>query len=439
MQNKLTLSFIGFALIPLFVILPWTIFYIQKDQTYSQAQDTARLIKAQVSMQVQERVRDLQSFALTETFWEDKKANLKMARSELETYSNALLATHPEYRLLLVVDQKGIVQVANTQDSEGNALDTSSLLGKSFDRSSWFQKAITVPEAFVETPKELGFIKEIYKIDHMQVMPVARAIRNGQGEMVGAWVIFTDASFLTDILTAVANSIHSPGNFSIYDGTGQALAQMQALKGEGDDDKAIETLQMEGLQWSIQTQLREIPFNAYMKIYFWPVLAAFALIILYAFIAARRLTIPLQRLVYAAEFMAKGPFGFGIAYGNREDEYGRLSRALTELQKIRFTTGKKQKTTIQSNNSAEYTSQRVEETVQLIHGLSAQANMLALNASMEAVKSHHLDEVAEKANELAQRTSYNSQELLKKLNDIKAVCDEIQNNRAEPEKEKKPV
>jgi hypothetical protein len=119
-----------------------------------------------------------------------------------------------------------------------------------------------------------------------------------------------------------------------------------------------------------------------------------------------------------------------LPYEGRKDEVGRMARALTQLQKMR---GQDQLSALdppQPANERESSSQKIDPAP-LVQGLSAHANQLALNATMKAVKSHHLDVVAEKANELAQRTSYNSQELLKKLNEIKMVCDDIQNQKPE--------
>jgi HAMP domain-containing protein len=430
MQKKLTLAFISFALIPLFLVLQWSLVYVHRDQIFNQAGDTARLIKTQLAQQVREKTRDLQSFSLNEIFWEHSLESPQNVRKDLQNYSNALLATHPEYKLVLMVDTKGVVQVANTKDAKGEPLKTENLIGKSFERSTWFQKALTTSEAFIETPKELDFLKTIYGLENLQVVPVAKAIRNQKGEITGVWAIFSNADFLNEVLKSSAGSVVEPGIFGIYDSAGNVLAEHNTLNGKemGGYETATELISFEGHDWSIKSHLQEQSLIDYLRIYFWPVLAVLGLIILYALVAARRFTIPLQRLIRSTELLVKGNFSFGVPYQQRADEYGNLARALMDLQKIRNTKGAVNSA---QENKVQATSQKIEDTVQLITGLSAQANMLALNASMEAVKAHHLDEIAEKANELAQRTSYNSQELLKKLNEIKAVCDDIQNPQAE--------
>ncbi len=429
MQQKLTLAFIGFALLPLFIVLQWTLSYIHKDQTFNQAADTSRIIKTQLAQHVRERVRDLQSFSLNQIFWEHSLEEPTAFRQDLESYSNALLTTHPEYKLVLMVDKNGIVQVANTKDSQGHEIDTGNLIGKSFERSTWFQKALATKETFIEAPKEMAFLKSLYKQDTLKVVPVAKSIRNADDQITGVWAIFTDANFINDIMKASAESVNTPGYFGIYDGNGNAVAEYNTLAGKDMEhyETSTELVSFEGHDWSIKSHLQEDTLLDYLLLYLWPVCAAFGLIILYAFVVARRLTIPLQRLVHSAEVLAKGNFSFGVPHQDRQDEYGQLARALMDLQRIRSSTKSIKGQTAKPANQVQVASQKIEDTVQLITGLSAQANMLALNASMEAVKAHHLDEVAEKANELAQRTSYNSQELLKKLNEIKLVCDEIQN------------
>lgn len=434
MQKKLTLAFISFALIPLFIVLQWTISYVHRDQTFNQAADTSRLIKTELAQYVGERMRDLQSFSLNQIFIEHGSENPKALKKDLETYSNALLATHGEYKLVLMVDKNGVVQVTNSKDSKGEVLDTSTLIGKSFERASWFQKAMNTKDVFIEAPKSLDFLKKIYATETLNVLPIAKSIRNDAGEITGVWAIFTSADFLSNILKSAAESVNTPGQFGIYDSGGATVAQHNTLSGHDLDrhETSTDLISFEGHNWSIKTQLKQDTLLDYLHIYFWPVTAALGLIVLYALVAARRFTIPLQRLVSSAELLVKGQFSFGVPYQDRKDEYGSLSRALMGLQKIRGSGANKTViNTPVASNQAQATSQKIEDTVQLINGLSAQANMLALNASMEAVKAHHLDEVAEKANELAQRTSYNSQELLKKLNEIKAVCDDMQRQNTE--------
>jgi HAMP domain-containing protein len=429
MQQKLTLSFIAFAFIPLILVLQWVISYVHRDQVFMQAGETSRLIKTQLYQQVRERERDLQSVSLNQIFWEHRQDDPVALKEELTEYSNALVATHPEYKLVLLVDQQGVVQVVNSKDPAGHTLETQPLLGKNFERSSWFQKALITKEPFIETPKKLEFMQDLYKSEGLTFVPVAKAIRNHEGQVNGVWVIFTDAAFLKDILAEAAAVVSAPGYFAIYDNQGTVVSEHSTLAGKElqNYETATELINFEGHEWSIKSHLQEESILDYLKFYFWPVLAALGLIILYAFVAARRLTIPLQRLINATEKIAKGEKAFEITGQDRKDEYGVLARSLSELQKIRSTSKTRSSEQLDlSEDSTQATAQKIEDTVQLINGLSAQANMLALNASMEAVKAHHLDVVAEKANELAQRTSYNSQELLRKLNEIKAVCDDMQ-------------
>ncbi|MBP6984988.1 MAG: hypothetical protein KBB83_00160 [Alphaproteobacteria bacterium] len=429
MQHKLTLSFIGFALIPLLIVLQWAVTYIGRDQNQNLSQDTIQLVEKQIFLQTQERVRDLESISLSEVFWESKKNDLDSMRLDFKKYSDALMFTHPDYRLIMLVNEKGRVLTINSKDSKGNPLDTNTLLGKSFDRSSWFQKALSTKGVFIESPRELEYINSLYAPAKSKYLPVVKSIRNEMDEVKGVWVIFVEASFLTDILNVAALHIETPYKLGVYDGLGNPLAEIDTFKKEPLENIDVQKNDFNflGQNWTVQAYIQETPLVDYLSLYLWPAVAAFGLILLYAFVAARRFVIPLQRLVCAAELILKGNFSFGVPYAERTDEYGRLSRALSDLQKLRLWKKNEKEKPLNTSTAVQETAQKLEDTTQLIHSLSAQANMLALNASMEAVKSHHLDEVAEKANDLAQKTSYSSQELLKKLNEIKVVCDEIQN------------
>ncbi len=69
----------------------------------------------------------------------------------------------------MMVDGDGVVTGINTKDAAGKALESTSLLGKSFERSSWFQRALTSQDAFIESPKDLDFLKEVHGVDTLAV------------------------------------------------------------------------------------------------------------------------------------------------------------------------------------------------------------------------------------------------------------------------------
>jgi|GEM_PF-3607230 len=422
MQRKLALAFIGFALIPLLVISQLLMVYIHKDQTFNLAEDASKMVRTELEFRVRERLRDVQAFTTGQGL-------LASTVENLETYCNLVVASHPDYRLVMMVDGDGVVTGINTKDAAGKALESTSLLGKSFERSSWFQRALTSQDAFIESPKDLDFLKAVHGVDTLAVMPVAKSMRNQDGHVTGVWVIFTSTDFLSQVLSSTAKNLNAVGTFEIYDHAGQVMASFNNLGGQemGSHETSTELISFAGQDWYIQSHVQGISLLDYLQTYFWPLLVFIGLIVMYGFVASRRITIPLQRLIDAAELLARGQAKVLVPYLQRKDDYGRLARVLNSLQPapVGELFG-----SVAGQDPAQVAAQQIDNTVQLINGLSAQANMLALNASMEAVNAHHLDEVAEKANELAQRTSYNSQELLKKLNEIKSVCDEIQSKKS---------
>lgn len=419
MQRKLAFAFIGFALLPLMVVTWLLLTYTQKNQSLSLAQEAALLIKSEIESTTSERLRDLHAYTLGESLREQNP-------QQLEVLGNAIVKDHPEYKLVLMVNKEGIVEGANTKDAAGQPLDTAPLLGKSFERSSWFQRALHSDGPVMETPKDPDFLKAILGNGSTSVLPIAQVIRNQAGEITAVWVIFCSAEYLNEVIKSVGEKLKAKGRFEIFDHGVVSLANYSNDDMKGDYETATELFQFAGQTWYIKCSVQEENILEQLKIYFWPLLVFLGLIIMYAFVAARRLTIPLSRLIDSAEALARGQTRVDVPYKQRKDDYGRLARVLKGLQPAPAGDLFGSATQLEQ---AKLTAQSIDNAVDLINGLSAQANILALNATMEAVNAHHLDPVAEKANELAQITSYNSSELLKKLQEIRAVCEEIQSDK----------
>lgn len=422
MHKKLAFTFISFALIPLLIVTQLLLAYTYKNQAHTQAEEAVHSIKTDLGYQLSERLRDVQLLSLSPVLVRDNN-------SEVETYCNRIVASHPFYKLIMRVNNEGIVEAVNTKDSTAHDLASASLIGKSFERSSWYQHAITSEGAVMEGAKELGFIKSLYPDQTLKVVPISAPIRDRSGTITGVWVAFLSLNFIDETLKEVAKNHTGQLHLEVTDPTGQVMGEYRSSESEtlSAPETGTDILKIAEQDWHIKSELAQEDHFAYLKEYLWPLLVFMGMIIMYAFVAARRFVMPWQRLTQIAALMAQGQKKADIPYQNRKDEVGQLARILTCLKPAPYG---QDLSLVKTENRVEATSKKVDETVKLVSGLSAQANILALNASIEAASAHHLDEVAETANELAQRTSYNSQELLHKLGEIKALCDEIQTTRA---------
>ncbi len=149
---------------------------------------------------------------------------------------DAYMTNYGVYRLMLVLDDQGRVQAANSVRGDGKPLDTAALYGRDFSRAPWFTKArngeflIGKTTDFTGTavgePEAVPEIAGLYGDDGL-VIAFSAPIKDAAGQIIGVWVNFADFGLVENIVDSFGARLAEDGlpAYEIYvtDKRGQML------------------------------------------------------------------------------------------------------------------------------------------------------------------------------------------------------------------------
>src|SRR6266540_2047827 len=376
LRGKLVSLFVAAGLVPLCVV--GVISYRQAAgelhrSAGARLADVAFDATDKIDRNLFERYGDVQAFAKSD-------AARSLEPSRLSRWMDTMMATYtPIYQLMVVADTNGNVIAANSVGPDGRPLDTSSLSGLNVASASWFRQAIggrlRDGETLVEDLHRDPLMEKVFGGGaRSYAMSFTYPIRDDGGEIVGVWTNRFNWSVVEDILGAAADRAQEHGMRTL----GLTLVNRRGtvLSGGRPEDVLVRSVagspvvrralrygangyaESERLHRNGSRQLQGYYHSAGYSTYpgtGWSVIAsqdvsealaaaaalrtrtvvvallAAVLLAVSAFLVARRLSRPLEELVFATEAAATGDLTVRASAATRRDELGRLARAFDTM------------------------------------------------------------------------------------------------------------
>jgi methyl-accepting chemotaxis protein len=201
-QKKLILLLLAFGLTP--AVLEFVALksqeHVFRDAMNTRVAATARQINDVIDHNLSVSYGDAQAFGLNSAVrnkwnWSDASDDNDLTRA-----MNGYMAHYKVYRLMLLLDPNGTVVGVNTKDSTGADLATKDLIGKSFEKESWFADAgdgrfLEGRDGYTGTavgdPVLSPLIARLYGDDGF-VIPFSAPVRDQHNDIIGVWVNFAD-------------------------------------------------------------------------------------------------------------------------------------------------------------------------------------------------------------------------------------------------------
>ncbi len=223
------------ALLVLFGLLPAALVFVMVMADYDDMARPSLLRFREAAISVNdiidrnlfERYGDVQAF--TENTATRERANWGKPGDDnpLVTAMNAYMTNYGVYKLMLLVDDKGVVQAVNSVNADGTPLDTKSFYGRSFAAAPWFRKAwsgdflVGKTPAFTGTvvgqPEVAPEVARLYGEDGF-VITFSAPVKDAAGKQIGVWVNFADFGLVDEIVSTFGARLAEDGidEFEIY-------------------------------------------------------------------------------------------------------------------------------------------------------------------------------------------------------------------------------
>lgn len=180
---------------------------------------SARQINDVIDRNLFERYGDVQAFGLNTAAHDSRNWSQPGEDNPLIESMNGYMTGYGIYKLMLLVSPAGELLAVNTVDGLGNALDTQSLYGRSFEGQSWFQDVKGgrylegrngLSGTAVRQPYNEKVVADLYGSDGY-VMSFAAPVTNSNGRTVAYWVNFADFGLVEEIVDAFYQQMRADG------------------------------------------------------------------------------------------------------------------------------------------------------------------------------------------------------------------------------------
>ncbi len=236
-QTRMIGTFLLFGIVPAVCLICVFFWFKGPIETAYRApiKDTAIALGDVVDCNLFERYGDVQAFGANTAAWSAENWRNPSADNPLIAAMNAYMTNYGLYRLMMLVDPEGRVLAVNSVASTGKALDTSWLYDITFADATWFKKVMAgeflqgangFTGTVVEQPVASDLVAKLYGTDGY-VITFAAQVKNGAGDLVGAWVNFADFGLVEEIVATFHRSLADRGlasaEITVLDADGRVL------------------------------------------------------------------------------------------------------------------------------------------------------------------------------------------------------------------------
>jgi len=222
MSSKLIMSCLVLGLLPIGLLgaVIWSSSFEIYNSVGREVAVAAKHIADKIDRNMFERYGDVQAFGMNHAIQDKSNWYSKEESNPIVSAMNRNVELYGVYYLTLLVDTEGKLIAVNSQDSNGNPLNTKSLYDKSFAKDPWFQKTAagdfyasedgnftgTVVEHFVTDP----LVKAIYEDDGL-AMRFAAPVLGKDGKPIAYWCNVAKFSTVEGIIWDSYSSLKQKG------------------------------------------------------------------------------------------------------------------------------------------------------------------------------------------------------------------------------------
>lgn len=236
-QTRLIGTLLLFGIVPAVCLISVFFWFKGAIETAYRApiKDTAIALGDVIDRNLFERYGDVQAFGANTAAWTAENWRKPSPDNPLVAAMNAYMTNYGLYRLMMLVDPDGRVLAVNSVASTGKALDTAGIYDMTFADAPWFKKVMKgmylqgtngFSGTVVEQPAANGLVAKLYGSDGY-VIAFAAQVRNGAGDLVGAWVNFADFGLVEEIVATFHKSLSERGlstaEITVLDAEGRVI------------------------------------------------------------------------------------------------------------------------------------------------------------------------------------------------------------------------
>jgi PAS domain S-box-containing protein len=206
------ISILALSLIALFLYLADKMVDAQNEAKLVTAKLTSQSVLDKIDRNFYERFGDVQAFAVNKLVIKKLSGDTTVA-NDLQSFMNTMTQYYVLYDLMLVVDLRGNVVMANTLDKKATPVNTSVLLNKNVANEEWFRTCISSsgPEggAWYSDFFVNNDVSRLYNSSGMG-MAFAAPIKDDNGNVIGVWYNFANWNDVTQgIRQAAEKDLHT--------------------------------------------------------------------------------------------------------------------------------------------------------------------------------------------------------------------------------------
>jgi len=250
LTTKMTVLLVAFACVPIGIVgaIGWRATFDIEQDAGLRFQETAETISSRIDRNLFQRYGDVQAFGLNRIVGEKYNWYQQGDDNEIAQVMNQYVKTYGIYYLTLFVDLQGDVIAVNSQDAQGNPIDTDALYKKHYADAPWF-KALSegtfttrMPFTAKGNDRSTGtFIEDVHvDQDVKAVYPGDDGLTLGfsapvyqDGEVIGYWSNRTKFSLVEEIVQDAYRSLKSGGypgaEITLMDGAGRVIVDYDPL------------------------------------------------------------------------------------------------------------------------------------------------------------------------------------------------------------------
>jgi methyl-accepting chemotaxis protein len=233
-----------FALAPLSVMtyVSWRAANQVADSSAKEYQSIAIGVADKIDRNLFERYGDVQAFGLNTVVYQQDQWGSHGDENPIVQAMNKYVDLYDVYYLTLLVDKNGKLAAVNTNNSDGEQIDTAALYARDYSTQQWFKDAMagefyeSTDGKFTGTVVEHLYVdQDVQKIfgDEGLALGFSAPVRNKEGEVIGVWKNVTKFGLVEEIVYSAYGDLKERGlgsaEITLLDSKGNVIIDCDPL------------------------------------------------------------------------------------------------------------------------------------------------------------------------------------------------------------------
>ena len=215
LRLKLTAAILGAGLVPLF-LLSWLAYRAANtagDQARQALASEARDANDKIDRNLFERYGDAQAFASNPALRDRSQwYQVGAAKNSIAAAANRYAALYGLYPKMLIADRDGKLVATNDRDASGNPISSQSLYARNYRDEVWFEEAVRGKFLRAEGSSLTGTsVVDVRDDDGRKVIIFAAPILAADNSVTGVWANFADFAVVEEILKSTYDDLKARG------------------------------------------------------------------------------------------------------------------------------------------------------------------------------------------------------------------------------------